>query len=353
VRSSSLDEPITPTNFNLKATTTQGSAHVDPIKIDSTGLYVQKNGSRLFELSIANDRAAIDYGGIDLTQLVPEVGEPSIVRTAVQRQPDTRVHCIRSDGVAAVLIFDRSENTLCWCELETDGLIEDVVVLPGTTEDAVYYVVNRTINGATKRYVEKWALQSECLGGATTKLADSHVTYSGAAAAVITGLSHLEGEEVAVWANGRDVGTATSTGSSWTFTHTVSGGQITLAAAATPVIVGLPYRARWKNSKLAIAAALGASLTMPKKVNGLGPVLADVHAGGLLYGPSFSTMDPLPMIRAGAPVDPDTVATELDDGGTVFPGEWSGDARVCLEGRAPRPVTVLAMVAESEMHERS
>jgi hypothetical protein len=92
---------------------------------------------------------------------------------------------------------------------------------------------------------------------------------------------------------------------------------------------------------------------MPKKINGLGLVLADIHAGGLFYGPSFSTLDPLPAIRAGAPVSAGTVATDLDDGATMFPGEWSTDSRVCLEARAPRPATVVAMVAETEMHERS
>jgi len=351
-RSSSLDEIMTPTNFNLKAATTQGSAAVSPIKIDSAGIFVQKNGTRVFELSFANDRSAIDYGGVDLTQLVPEVGEPSIVRSAAQRQPDTRIHFVRSDGTAAVLIFDRTENTVCWCEIETDGLIEDVVIMPAAIEDRVYYVVNRTINGATKRYLEKWALQSECLGSTLCKLADAFVVYSGVSTTVITGLDHLEGEEVVVWADGEDVGTNQSTGSTWTHLYTVSGGQITLAEAASNVVVGLPYRSRWKNSKLAIAAALGASLTMPKKVNGLGLVLADVHAGGLFFGPSFDTLDPLPMVRAGKIIDADTVATELDDYGNVFPGEWSSDARVCLEARAPRPVTVLAMVAETTMNER-
>jgi hypothetical protein len=118
-------------------------------------------------------------------------------------------------------------------------------------------------------------------------------------------------------------------------------------------VVGLPYRAQWKSGKLAIAAALGASLTMPKKVNGLGLVLADIHAGGIFFGPSFTVLDPLPVIRAGVAIDANVVATELDDAGTLFPGEWHGDARICLEARAPRPCTVVAMVAESEMNERS
>ena len=355
-RSSSLDEPLTPTNFNLKTTATFGAATVDPLKIDRRAIYVEKSGVRVVELSMANDPTAIDYGAVDLTQLAPEIGEPAIVRTAVQRQPDTRLHFVRSDGVAAVLLFDVTENTLCWLEIESDGasgLIEDVVVLPGEAlEDDVYYVVRRTINGATKRYLEKWAQESAARGGAGNRIGDSFSVYSGAAATAITGLSHLEGQQVSVWADGADVGTATSTAASWTHTYTVSGGQITLAAAASIVCVGLPYRAQWKSGKLAIGAALGTPLTKKKRLTGFGEILADTHAQGLLYGRSFEKMDPLPLMREGAPVSAGAVLEDAEDGALGFPGDWSTDSRLCLEARSPRPCTIVACVADAELHEQ-
>lgn len=354
-RSSSLDEPLTPTNFNLKTTSTQGSAAVDALKVDRRAIYVQKSGTRVFELSMASDPTAIDYGGVDLTQLSPEIGEPSIVRAAVQRQPDTRLHFVRSDGIAAVLVLDPTENTICWLEVESDGasgLIEDVCVLPGeSVEDDVYYVVRRTIGGATKRYLEKWAQESEARGGTTNRIADSFVTYSGAATATITGLSHLEGQQVAVWAGSGDVGTATSTATSWTQTHTVSGGQITLSAAAATACVGLPYRAQWQSGKLALGAALGTPLTKKKRLTGFGVILADTHSQGLFYGRSFTQMDPLPLMRDGAPVAT-SVLTDVEDGALGFPGDWSTDSRLCLEARAPRPCTVVAAVADAELHEQ-
>lgn len=51
----------------------------------------------------------------------------------------------------------------CWIDVTTDGLIEDVIVKPGQStdvEDSVYYIIQRTINGATVRYREKMALES-------------------------------------------------------------------------------------------------------------------------------------------------------------------------------------------------
>ena len=80
-----------------------------------------------------------------------------------------------------------------------------MLVLPGDSgdeEDHVFYLVNRTIGGATKRYLEQMAFEEDCIGATVTKLADSFVAYSGAATTSITGLDHLEGKQVVVWADG-------------------------------------------------------------------------------------------------------------------------------------------------------
>lgn len=210
VRSSSLDEPLTPTNFNLKAASTQGSAPVAGVKIDQNGAYVQRGGVRVYELAFGS--SGIDYESTHLSALIPEIGRPGIVKMVVQRQPDTRLHCIRSDGTVAILVFDKVEQVICWLEVETDGEVEDADVLPGDpgdAEDFVYYSVKRTINGATKRFREKWAFEEDCRGSTVSKLADSYVLYQGVHVDNLPAgsISHLNGEEVVVWADGVDVGT--------------------------------------------------------------------------------------------------------------------------------------------------
>lgn len=358
VRSSSLDEPITPTNFSIKAASTQGSFPVQGLKVDRRGVFVQKSGSRVYELSFQADPNGTDYGSVNLTQLIPEVGEPSIVKIAVQRQPDTRIHCVRSDGTVGLLVIDPAENALCWLEVDTDASsgfaadIKDVVILPGAEEDRVYYVVQRTVNDVTVLYLEKWALESECQGEAVNKQSDAHVTYTGVATTVITGLTHLEDRQVSVWANGEDVGTDESTGSTWTHLYTVAGGQITLPVAATNVTVGLPYKAQWKSAKLALSAGLGTPLTKKKRVHGLGTILRNTHAQGLFFGRSFTRLDPLPLRRRGANVDETSVISETEDQSHVFPGEWNTDSRICLEMRSPRPCTLLCMVADADINEQ-
>lgn len=147
VRSSSLDEPLTPTLFGVRSASNQGSAPVEPAKVDQTGIYVQRGGYKLYEMSV--NTASAEYISNDITIMIPEIGSPGITRMGVQRQPDTRIHAVRSDGTVALAIFDKVEDVLSWQDVETSGEIEDVVVLPSelnTPEDRVYYVVKRDID---------------------------------------------------------------------------------------------------------------------------------------------------------------------------------------------------------------
>ncbi|WP_404653675.1 hypothetical protein [Raoultella terrigena] len=327
LRSSSFDEPLTPTNFGVKYPSTQGSAGVAAVKIDSSAIFVQRSGTRIYELTY--DSSVYDYVSNDMTTLCPEICQPSIIAIGAHRQPDTRIHCVRSDGKVAIQVYDKSEDVRCWVLFETDGLVEDVVTLPGNVEDRVYYVVNR--NG--KRCLERWALESECFGGQLCKLADSHVAYSGAAILSLLGLDHLEGRSLVVWADGFDVGL-----------HTVSGGAITLNKPASSIVAGLGYSAPYQSSKLAYSAGMGTALTQRKQVNRVGLILNNTHAQGLTYGPDFNTMDDMPRDEAGAYVPDGHIWTAYDQPAIEFPGSWNTDSRLCLMAKAPRPVTVLAAI---------
>ena len=66
-------------------------------------------------------------------------------------------------------------------------------------------------------------------------------------------------------------------------------------------------------------------------------------------GPDFDNMDNLPLTYQGTAVDTNTVYAAYDEESQEFPGEWSVDARVCLEANAPRCCTVLAMVIDGQV----
>lgn len=347
IKSSSLDEPLTPTNFNVKADSSQGSAAVQAVKNDKKGVFVQRGGTRVFEL---NRGDGVDYDAQDLTVLIPEICQPSVSRIAIQRQPDTRIHCVLTDGTVALAVIDRVEGVLCWFKVTTrDGdSIVDVVTLPGadgTGEDAVYYSVQRAINGSTVYYHERWALEADCVGGTSNKQADAFVAYSQAASSTITGLTHLIGCDVVVWDNGKclrdeddEIETFTVNGSGQITSLTNAG----VTYEATVGVVGLSYTAQWKSAKLAYAAQGGSALNQRKKFDHLGAILDRTHHRGLKYGPDFDNLSSLPLVEQDEDVAEDTIHQHYDEDPFEFEGEWKADSRLCLQAQAPRPCTILA-----------
>jgi hypothetical protein len=347
VRSSSFDEPLTPTNFSMKDVSTYGSARLPSVKVDNRGIYVERSGSRVMELLYQVE--ATDFISRDLTQITPDLNQGNpIVDIVVQRQPDTRVHCIRTDGTVAILINEPAEDVRAWVLFETDGVVEGAVVLPGSEEDEVYYVVRRVIGGVTKRYLERFAMESECVGGTLNKQADCFKVYSGSATATITGLSHLNGKQVIVWANGKDF--SPDNGAGVQTTYTVTSGQITLPSAVSNAVVGLPYTADYQSAKLAYAAAGGTALTRRKTIRQIGLLLNKTHHKGLYFGTDFDVMDGLPGVEDAAIVAADTIYEEYDHDMTTMPRTWDTDTRLCLRAKAPRPCTVVAAVIDIETH---
>lgn len=331
-RSSSLGEPLTPTNFNLKPATSRGSLGVDAVSVDTSAVFVDRSGSRAYELQY--DSVGSTYSPIDLTAIVPEICKPGIYRIAVQRRADTRLHLVREDGKVALLVFDKTEDVKAWIPVETDGVIEDAFVLPGEEEDKVYYSVARTINGSTVRFLERWALESESIGATVNKQADAFVAFSSLASATVTGLSHLEGEEVVCWADGIDQGV-----------FTVTGGQIVLDNVVNNGIVGLTYRARFRSVKMRY-------LTKYKKIDKVGFVLSNTHARGVMFGQDFENMEPLPYVEEGEIVDENYVWEDYEYDDVPVDGTYEANSRFCIEANAPRPCTVVAAVLQVQVNDK-
>lgn len=326
VRSSSFSEALTSTNTNLRGATSQGSANIAPIKADNTVYFVQRSLERIFEglYDIQSDSLA----AADIMLLNPSICRAGIKRIAVSRQPETRIFVILNDGEARVYLVDPSEDVRCWSRMTTDGDYEDVVVMPGTKEDRVYFLVNRT-NG---RHWEKLALFREAVGDSASKHLDSFKAYT-SPGTTITGLSHLNGKTVYVWADGQDRGS-----------FTVSSGSITVPTAWTDVVVGLRHTAKYQSNRLdAVIGKKGyVNIGQNRRVTHLGIVSENLWRPTLKYGPDDSTLYNLPAIEDGTDADDTALVTDYDEQPFEFDGSYDPDSRVYLQAQGP--ATLLALV---------
>lgn len=367
IRSSSLDEPLTPDNSSARTFSTQGSANLRAVKLDTRAIMVQRSKQRLFMIGFGVQGDALgDYEGYELTLLVPDLLAAGVVSIAIQRQPDTRIHCVLADGKVAILTYEPQEEVICWTMWETNGTVERAMVLPGVTEDAVYYHINRTINGTTKRFLEKWAKESECLGDTGLSwLADCAVSFSdtGRATSFADAAVHLPNTSVIAWGD-LDTGTTPYVDLSPDVagvqtTYTVdTGGDLDISGLGLTNgvhqgVVGLGYTAHWKSTKLAYAAQFGTALSQFKRVDKIGLLLYQAHPNALFFGSDTGHLDPIQRVQQGAVIDEDVIFETLDAFPTPFNGTWSEDSRIALKAIAPRPVTILACVPVIETNEKN
>jgi hypothetical protein len=334
---------LTATDFVITSPSSRGSAKVAACQIDSSIVFVQRGdvdtgnnqyGTRLIQMNYQGIYAPVDYSTVDLSILTPEILAVGISRIAVQRKIDTRIHCLLQNGQVAICLFDPVENLKAFVMYETTGTVIDLFVMPGGVEDKVYYVVQRTINGSTVTYFERWALESECVGGSINKNIDAHVVITNGSPSTSVAAPSLAGETCVVWADGADVGTLTLDGS----------GNGTLAVAATNVVIGIGYTAQFQTAKLAFAAQAGTAINMIKSIDNIGVVLANTHSQGLLYGPDFSDLDNMPLTEGGTTYATGTVWSAYDNDTFAFGGRWDTDSRLCLQAASPRPCNVLSVV---------
>ena len=393
-RSGAIDQPLTPTDVTLKTTSSQGSAAISPIKIDKRGLYVQRSTHKLYALSY--DAYQQDYLPENLTRLNEEIGHPAdttytdgFTQIAVQRQPETYVWCVRSDGIVCCLLYEPTEKVQGWFRVMTGGndgvdRILSVAVIPQQNEDAVYFLVYRdgTTSGGSATYcIERLDWHRSILQYSTNagnfpdiystdnvagqypqaspgiNLVDSWVqaTASPLTLLTVSGLSHLNGRSV--MALGYSVANQTYgplQNDAGGYYHTVSAGSITLGEYANGTVrVGLPYKGSYKSAKLAYGAPQGSTaLLRPKKVNLAGLLMQDTHPDAIKIGSEFDgieTMDALPRIEDLQPVDTTgNLQRQYDKRMFPFANVWNTDARVCIEVQPGYPATLNGIVLDIE-----
>lgn len=171
---------ITPTDIVPQQHGYTGSASVPPVLIGATALYVQARGGVVRDLRY--DFESDGYQGRDLTIFCPDLFDGhSIVAFDYQQTPHSVGWLVRDDGALLGLTYVRDHEVWGWHRHTTDGgdTFEDVVCVPEGSEDAVYVVVNRTIDGAATRYVERFASRSFTDIAVDAFFVDSGLTYDG------------------------------------------------------------------------------------------------------------------------------------------------------------------------------
>jgi len=335
------DEPLGPGNVKITQQSLFGSKSVIPTQVGDAILFVQRSGKKLRELQY--EFSSNGYKSTDLTVLADHISNGGIVDIAYQQEPHSILWSVRTDGVLLGFTYNREQDVLGWHKhpIGGNGIVESIECIPNPagTQDDLWMIVRRTINGQTKRYIEYMEVDfTEDSVLTDAFFVDSGLSYSGAATTTLSGLAHLEGQTVQVLVNGA--------------AHpdrVVTSGAISLQVAATTAAVGLGYESTLQTMRIEAGAADGTAQGKTKRINKM--VLRFLATVGAVAGPDDNTLDRI-QFRSGS--DPMDQAVPLFSGDKLM--EWAAgydfDGYIVIKQNQPLPMTVIAIMPQLHTQDR-
>jgi hypothetical protein len=330
------DDPVTPTNILIKKQSNHGCANTDAVPVGNVTLFLQRAKRKIRELAYNYD---VDgYVAPDMTILAEHISESGINNMSYQQEPNQIIWCVREDGKLVGLTYQREQQVVAWHHHVFGGsfgtgnaVCESIATIPTDEKEyQTWIIVKRTINGSTKRYVEYMnSLDFDETDNTTFNFLDSSLSYSGAATTTITGLSHLEGQTVAVLADGAAHAN-----------RVVSSGSITLSRASTKVKVGLPYTSILQTMRIDAGAADGTSQAKTKRIYDVAIRLYE--SIGVEVGPNLNNMEEIPFRSSSNPMD-QAIPVFTGDKSIEFRGNYETDGYIFVRQTQPLPLTILSI----------
>lgn len=314
------------------------SADVAPVVADNILLVLQRGGKKVREVLYSYD--ADSLVAPDLTLFSEHITGSGVTEMAWANQPYPILWCARADGGLASCTYDRNFQTVSWSRhaLGGSGVVESICTVPGAIDDELWLSVRRTVNGSTVRYVEYLAPWDFGTDQNDVYFVDCGLRYDAEAAKTFTGLGHLEGETVAICADGAAEDD-----------RTVSNGSVTLDDDASVVAIGLPYTSTLTTVRYDLTGQQGATWHRRKAV---GQVTVSFYQTlGAKVGPTAALAQSLDWSRGAFGVlTGGAAALFTGDKDLGLSRSFATDsAAVTIVQDQPLPMTVRAIVALVEV----
>jgi len=231
-------------------------------------------------------------------------------------------------GYLTIKSFDSTRLT---ATSEGKAVVESAAVIPtDDTEYQVYVIIKRTVNGSTRRYVEFLnVFDFDQTDNTSFNFLDSALSYSGSAVSTLSGLDHLEGQVVAILADGA--------------THpnkTVSSGSVTLDRSSKSVKIGLAYTSLLKTMRLNAGSQNGTSQGKTKRIYDI--TVRMFETIGVEVGPDLNNLERIPF-RSSADLMDEGIPPFTGDKEVEFRGNYETDGFIFVRQTQPLPFTILSL----------
>lgn len=262
------NNPFSATNVRAAEIAARGSADIRPIRVDNDLLFVQSNKRtvRQFAYSLEADT----FKATSVSLFASHMGRNQFEQIVYAPEPFSIAWLRTATGELRGLTYNRDENIIGWHRHDVaGGLVESLAVIPSGTHDVLWAVVSRTINGQTRRYIEKlmpfWDFGTE--------IDDMHYVDCGVRVTVgspittVYNAAHLEGRAI--------VGVADKI----YFEATVTGGQFNLPNPASNIVYGLSYEMSGETANFEGGSQDGTSQAKVKRMHNMSLYLVQSYGG--------------------------------------------------------------------------
>jgi len=148
-----IDGVITPSGIQVKPQSYYGSTNLLPIVAGDIVIYMQP-GQTVRDLGYKYESDS--YTGNDLSVLARHLFDyNSVSDWSFAQAPHNLIWCVRDDGICIALTYSREQNVFGWSRHITQGDFKSVASIREGDDDFSYFIVERTVNGSTMKYVER------------------------------------------------------------------------------------------------------------------------------------------------------------------------------------------------------
>ena len=237
-------DPVTPTNFFVKASTKNGAKEgIKTQQLESGSLFIQRQGKSLNEFLYTDAQATYITSKISLLagHLLKTPTRMVLRRSVATDENDLLLIVNGADGSIAAFSLLRAQNVIAPSEFTTSGEFVDV----GVDLTTIYTVVKRSVSASDVYYVEIFDDNFQT---------DSAVSGGAAASA---SLSHLVGKTVDIVLDGAVQAQQTVPG----------GGTVTFSRSSTTSYqVGLDYNVQIKTMPVDLKLQSGTRIGFRKRI---------------------------------------------------------------------------------------
>ena len=244
------NDTFTPATATFHKQGSTGGADVKPVIVRDNIIYVHPMKQAISDYAYSFETDG--YAGQDITILANHLFENKKIKTlAYQQEPYSIIWVLQEEGTVLACTYLRQQNVIAWTPMNFGGEVLSIGVLSNGSNEELYLAVQRK-NGT---FVEKMPTRLPDADPKERFFVDCGRTYRGEPANIISGLNHLEGENVIALADGKVVKD-----------KVVTNGQITLDVPASIVTVGLPYESVLETLTFDVSQGDGSNLNRKKRV---------------------------------------------------------------------------------------